>query len=40
MLTISGYTLAEGQQEEMNISQTSGSSILVANQRCCKSVFP
>ena len=27
-VNISGYTLAEGQQEEMNIQQTSGSSIL------------
>ena len=27
-INISGYTLAEGQQEEININQTSGSSIL------------
>jgi len=27
-INISGYTLAEGQQEEMNITQTSGSSVL------------
>jgi len=27
-VNISGYTLAEGQQEEININQTSGSSIL------------
>ena len=27
-ITISGYTLAESQQEEINISQTSGSSVL------------